>query len=166
MNIRKATIQDIPLIRRISNETWPVTYGEILSQEQIAYMLDMMYSETALHQQLSHPDQEFFIAEENGTAYGFMGIQWNYPATGTTKLHKIYVLPSAQGKQVGKRLIQYIIGLLDSKNQSIIALNVNRNNKARSFYEHLGFTITGEEDIDIGNGYLMEDYIMECRINA
>ena len=165
MNIRKATIQDIPLIRRISEETWPATYGEILSEKQIAYMLEMMYSEKSLQQQFSHPDQEFFIAEENGTAYGFIGVQWNYPVAGTTKLHKIYVLPSAQGKQVGKRLIHFIIELLDSKNQSVIALNVNRYNKARSFYEHLGFTIVGEEDIDIGNGYLMEDYIMQLTVD-
>ncbi len=165
MTIRKATLWDIPLIRRISQETWPAAYGEILSKEQIGYMLELMYSETALHQQLSHPDQEFFIAEEDGTAYGFMGIQWNYPVTGTTKLHKIYVLPSAQGKQVGKRLIQHLIDLLKTKDQSIIALNVNRNNKAKSFYEHLGFRVVGEEDIDIGSGYLMEDYIMQLTVD-
>ena len=50
-----------------------------------------------------------------------------------------------------------------SKTNNIIALtlNVNRFNKAIDFYLKNGFKIIKEENIEIGNGFLMEDYVME-----
>jgi len=160
MNITKASFSDIPTIRKIVNITWPHTYGASLSKEQIAYMLANIYSEEALNEQFSHPDHVFLLAEEDGIVYGFAGIQFNYPAEGTTKLNKIYILPSAQGKNIGRTLIGHILQLAAAEQQSDLLLNVNRYNKARQFYEKIGFSVVREENIDIGNGYLMEDYVM------
>ena len=77
------------------------------------------------------------------------------------KLHKIYALPDQQGKGIGKFIINYISGEIKPIGATALQLNVNRYNKAKGFYEKLGFKVIGEEDIDIGNGYLMNDYIME-----
>jgi ribosomal protein S18 acetylase RimI-like enzyme len=43
-------------------------------------------------------------------------------------------------------------------------VNVNRHNKALHFYEKYGFKIIREEDIDIGEGYFMNDYVMELKL--
>ena len=48
--------------------------------------------------------------------------------------------------------------------QKAIFLNVNKYNKARFFYEKLGFTIVKDEVIEIGNGYVMDDFVMEVAI--
>ena len=45
-------------------------------------------------------------------------------------------------------------------------LNVNRFNKSVDFYKNLGFIIIGEEDIDIGKEYLMEDFVMELKLKG
>jgi diamine N-acetyltransferase len=82
------------------------------------------------------------------------------------KLHKLYVLPAEQGKGTGKALIEFIINDIKSKNARALRLNVNRYNNARSFYERLNFKIISTEDIDIGNGFFMNDYIMELKIQA
>ena len=55
--------------------------------------------------------------------------------------------------------------LAKENNSSYFILNVNRYNKATDFYIKLGFEISYEEDIDIGNGFLMEDYVMKKRLS-
>jgi ribosomal protein S18 acetylase RimI-like enzyme len=69
-------------------------------------------------------------------------------------------MPDAQGKGLGKILIEETESQAIKRRNSKLSLNVNRQNKARFFYEKLGFKIAYTEDIDIGNGYLMKDYVM------
>lgn len=69
-------------------------------------------------------------------------------------------MPDAQGKGLGKILIEETESQAIKKRNSKLLLNVNRQNKARLFYEKLGFKIAYSEDIEIGNGYLMNDYVM------
>jgi diamine N-acetyltransferase len=161
MEIRRAFAEDIPAIRQVADVTWPVTYGDILSSLQIDYMLTHMYSTEKLNEQLNGAGHCFFVAEEEQKVIGFVAVQLNFPSEKTIKLHKIYLLPDQQGKQLGRKLIDFVVRLAKTESQSFISLNVNRYNKARSFYEKMGFAIVSEEDIDIGNGYLMEDYVME-----
>lgn len=80
---------------------------------------------------------------------------------GMTKLHKIYVLPEAQGKGIGKALMEEVIAKAKNKGQLALSLNVNRENKAVAYYKSLGFKIIKTEDILIGNGFFMNDYVME-----
>ena len=42
-----------------------------------------------------------------------------------------------------------------------IILNVNKANNAKNVYESQGFTVRKELVLDIGGGYVMDDYIME-----
>ena len=77
MTLRAVTVSDIPMVRAIAHATWPVCYAGIITPAQIAYMLDLMYSEAALHGQLTH-GHEFLSAENNGTAIGFAGFEHRY----------------------------------------------------------------------------------------
>jgi ribosomal protein S18 acetylase RimI-like enzyme len=119
-----------------------------------------MYNTDTLSKQIEEGHQ-FFVGEENGEAIGFMGIQTHYPDDHSTKIHKLYVLPEIHGKGIGKSMVHLAIQVAQSSNNDRLILNVNRFNKAVSFYKHIGFTILFEENIDIGNGFLMEDYVME-----
>lgn len=151
----------LPIVREIALVTWPHTFGEILSQQQISYMLDMMYSPAALQEQTENKNTVFLLADVDGTFGGFAGYELNYKQQPVCKLHKIYILPSMQGKQVGKALIEAVTRIAREAGMQRLSLNVNRENKAVGFYERIGFTKTGEEDIDIGNGFFMNDAIME-----
>ena len=90
-----------------------------------------------------------------------MGLEPNYPDSGFLRVHKIYIHPEAQGKGLGRSLINHAIDVAFDLDLTSIHLNVNRFNKAVDFYKNIGFKVIGEEDIDIGKGYLMEDFIME-----
>ncbi len=165
IHFKEAGIKDIPLIRELTYAVWPQTYAEILTPEQTAYMLNMMYSEASLQHQINTQLHRFIIAFSDDNAVGFAS--WS-PAPGEKiyRLHKIYVLQNQQGKGIGKKLIAHIIAAIRPKGAAILELNVNRNNKARDFYIRQGFRVAREEDIAIGNGYFMNDYVMQKSINV
>ncbi len=161
-SIRKTTYIDIPLIRELTYKVWPQTYASILSPEQITYMLDMMYSEESLKKQMNEGAQFIIVYDELEPA-GFASYQ--QIETGVYKLHKIYVLPSQQGKGTGRFIIDQVIQEIKNKGALSLKLQVNINNKAKSFYEKLGFREKELINLDIGNGFFMNDYIMEKTIS-
>ncbi|MEO6610891.1 MAG: GNAT family N-acetyltransferase [Chitinophagaceae bacterium] len=156
-SIQNATIADIPLIRDLTYKIWPQTYAPILSTEKISYMLDMMYSEASLQKQMEEGCW-FIIVYEGDEPVGFAAYQETAPRQ--YKLHKIYVLPSQQGKGTGRFLIDHILSVIKQLGAQSLELQVNRQNKAKGFYEKLGFMVTREMDLDIGGGHFMNDYIM------
>ncbi|SOD80182.1 GNAT family N-acetyltransferase [Spirosoma fluviale] len=163
ITVTTATEHDLPIIREIAHQTWPSTFGEILSAEQIAYMLDMMYSMDALKRQVHEKNHVFLLAQEaESQAYlGFTSYEFDYKGLLKTKIHKIYLLPASQGKGVGKLLINRVAKIAWTHGNATLSLNVNKYNKAIQFYERMGFSTVDTETIDIGNGFLMEDYVME-----
>lgn len=156
--IRHATTEDIPLIRKLTFKVWPQTYSDILTLDQIDYMLEMMYSPSSLEKQMKD-GCVFVILYDNDNAVGFASYQ--LLGNGVAKLHKIYILPSQQGKGTGNFLLDYIIRKVKEQGAMSLQLQVNRNNTAKVFYEKKGFEVIEEADFDIGNGYFMNDYVME-----
>jgi len=158
--IRSLSIDETPLIQALAYKTWPIAYKEILSQAQLDYMLNWMYSIESLTQQLQEGHHYFGIYEADEIV-GFLDIQPNYPEIGVLKLNKIYVLPACHGKGFGFQLMQFAINFAENEQQKTIELQVNRQNKAKDFYTKIGFTIKEEKDFDIGNGYFMNDFVMQ-----
>lgn len=161
ITITEAKLNDIKLIQEIAHATWPITYGEILSKEQLEYMLDLIYSDEALTNQYNKKEQLFYLISENEINLGFIGIEHQYKGEAITKIHKIYLMPETQGKGIGKKVIDEIQKLAIDNNSKALLLNVNRFNSALGFYKKIGFEVAEEVNIEIGNGYLMEDYVME-----
>ena len=152
---------DIPLIRELTFKVWPQTYSAIITKEQIDFMLEMMYSEASLTEQMNNGNQ-FIIINDTNEPVGFAAYQEIEPSL--FKLHKIYILATQQGKGTGKFLINHIIHIIKQLGAVSLQLQVNRDNKARFFYEKNGFTIIQEADFDIGNGFFMNDYVMEKKM--
>lgn len=177
-----ATPTDYETIRKIAHATWPETFGHILSGAQIDYMLRMMYSVDELEKQAAdgvvfkllleaqrgnknvNPNPNYLrAAVTRFRPVGYVGYQQDY-LPGTTKIHKIYLLPGTQGKGYGKAMIREVAMIARNAGQSKLRLDVNHQNKAIGFYEHLGFEKIERCDTEIGNGYLMEDWIMEMAL--
>jgi len=164
MKILEATENHIFIIQSLSKVVWPETFRDILSEEQIAYMMDMMYSTSALQTQMREQNHNYLILQDNDEYTGYLSYEVNYKNTGLTKVHKIYVLPSAQGKGYGRFLIEAAEKIASVNQSTGLSLNVNRFNKAIDFYKRIGFEIVSHEDIDIGNGFLMQDYVMNKQL--
>lgn len=157
---KEATLSDIPIIRDLASQVWEPTYGAILSDEQLNYMFDMMYSEASLHEQMTKLNQLFFLFYNQEEPVGYLSLEKEQ--NNTYILQKIYALPDKQGKGLGRYMINtastYIASLTNEA--FTIKLFVNRHNKSVNFYSHLGFSIIDTRDHHIGNNYYMNDYIM------
>ena len=160
MNIRLATALELPILESLAREIWPHTYADIITSEQMEFMLNWMYSSETLvtQQQAGH---EFYILEKDSTDIGFLAIE---QAGDELKVNKVYILPTAQGLGAGKKLMGKAIERAKAKQCTYIFLQVNRANKAKFFYDKLGFSIRSEEKFDIGNGFFMNDYVMELAL--
>lgn len=164
IKITEASIEDITKIQNIAHTTWPITYGKILAKEQLDYMLDLIYSDEALTGQMEKKEQLFYLISEDETTLGFIGIEHHYKNQPVTRIHKIYILPETQGKGIGKKVVEEIQKLALENHSASLSLNVNRFNSALGFYKNIGFEIKEEVNIEIGNGFLMEDYVMEKKL--
>ncbi len=161
MTIRRATTDDIPAIRAIALEAWPAAYfPKILSAPQLAYMLDLLYSERVLLEAMSAKNQHFFLLEDEGVPTGFASCTPRFARSTVTHLNKLYVLPKVKGQGVGKRLLEHVLAFSAEQGDRVIELNVNKRNEAIGFYERMGFSVIREEVIDIGSGYVMDDFVM------
>ncbi|WP_222838193.1 GNAT family N-acetyltransferase [Chitinophaga pinensis] len=157
--IEIATITDIPIIQQLRDEIWRPTYKDLLSPEQIEYMLEMMYSTAALSSQMTEKAHRFLLLYDDQRPIGFASYS-NTDEAGVFKLQKIYLHSDYQGKGVGKLLLDNVVERVLAENGKILELDVKKDNKARFFYEKQGFSIFKEKDTDIGNGYWMLDYVM------
>lgn len=154
---------EVFVVNHLAHEIWPHTYGDILSKDQLDYMLEWLYNINTLEEkvQIGHL---YYLLKEDGVIRGYMALEANYPDAGYLRIHNLYIQPSRQGKGLGRALINHAIDVAFDLDLVKLHLNVNRFNRALEFYKHIGFNIIGEEDIDIGRGYLMEDYILELNM--
>ena len=156
LKYKKAVADDIPVIAGLADRIWRKHYPDIITVEQIEYMLKNMYSSANLLKQMNE-GHEYTLAYINEKPVGYISISTkdkrNY------FLHKFYVEVEGQRKGIGSELFTHILQQLNTP--GTIELTVNRKNyKAINFYFKHGFVIKEIADFDIGNGYFMNDFIM------
>ncbi len=162
--IKKATTADCTLIQKLAQQIFPVTYQDILTPEQTDYMMEWMYAPDNIRRQMEEEGHVYFLAYEECEAAGYVSVQQQ--GEDLFHLQKIYVLPYYQGAHCGSFLFREAIRYIKEVHPRpcLMELNVNRNNKALHFYEHMGMRKLREGDFPIGNGYYMNDYIMGMEI--
>jgi GNAT superfamily N-acetyltransferase len=163
--VREADKDDLRIVQGLALMIWPVAYNAIISAAQIDYMLMKMYSLEVLEKQLSE-NQKFVILYDSAEPVGFASFG---PKPNDEKevyrLNKLYLLPTRQGKGIGKFLLDFIVGAVSKIGGRVLELNVNKQNPARDFYARNGFDIIREEVLDIGNGNVMDDYVMQLKLS-
>ena len=156
IKLRKAGFEDVTLIGELAELIWRQHYTAIIGEKQIDYMLRMMYSPDALREQMEKKNHIFYLIEEKGKALGFISV--NEVSKGDWFLNKFYIDQSKAAKGIGTRTFAIIREIL---NPDKITLTVNRGNyKTINFYFKLGFIIEKTAVFDIGNGYVMDDFVM------
>lgn len=172
--IRKATTGDIKAIQQMAEITFRHTYRNILTPEQMEYMMQWMYSDDSLAGQMADGHVFHIISTQEGRDIGYVSYSKESDVPTLFHLHKIYLLPDMQGLGLGAMLLRH------AEKEMIVAaagkpvryeLNVNRGNSAVTFYEHMGMRKDRQGDFDIGNGFYMNDYIMAkdikpCDVNT
>ncbi len=153
--------QQIPIVQQLAREIWEEHYIKIISKQQIDYMLDLFYSSEKIQSEIEEGViWEMLIDEGNPIGYLVCKIE-------SDKLYisKIYLKAETRGKGLGKLLLHRAVELAKQNNKNSIYLNVNKHNTdSISFYERMGFVKIDEGVFDIGNGYVMDDFILELML--
>jgi GNAT superfamily N-acetyltransferase len=158
--IVRATEAGLPAISELAGVIWRACYPGIITMEQIDYMLARMYPPDVLREEIRSQGIRYDRLRLDGELAGFA----SYGPTsepGVIKLHKLYILPEMQGRGLGSRLLQHVEGEVRAGAGRRLILSVNkRNAKAITAYKRNGFVIVESVVTDIGNGFVMDDYIM------
>lgn len=182
--IRRADKTDMPIIRAMAEVAFRHTYREILSSEQMEYMMEWMYSAESLERQLQE-GHVYGILNREGKDVGYVSYNRERLEDDEVVFHlqKIYLLPEWQGVGLGERLLTWAeermrdevkalqaretekgaLKAQEAEKEALKAryeLNVNRQNGAVGFYEHMGLEKLRTGDFAIGEGFFMNDYIM------
>ncbi len=158
MTIRPATIDDILLLRSLAERIWRACYPGIITVEQIEFMLGWMYSEEQIRKEILE-GVSWELAQEDATAIGFLSYQLE--SDGRVKLNKIYLLPEHQGRGHSRVLLEHIMHRAGELGGRDVWMQVNKGNtRAIAAYQKAGFHIESEAVFDIGNGFVMDDYLM------
>lgn len=161
--IQKAAGEEVLIIHQLAHQIYPPTYIDVLSQEQIDFMLENIYCISALKKSM-HDGQEFYLLfDENQRAVGFMALLEKKNTSLLLRIEKLYLLPETQGKGCGALLINFSTNEALKRNITTLELNVNRGNKAYYFYLKQGFLVTQAVDIPYYK-YILDDYIMRKKV--
>jgi len=156
LTIRKANLDDVHTIAFLAHKIWNEHYLSIISQAQIDFMLDKMYSEESLTEQMNLGHQFYLVSQEN-VALGYCS--FSKKEEGNYFVNKFYVDVSSHRSGIGTQLLNHVLQQIPD--YKTIELAVNReNHKAINFYFKQGFTIKNTFDLEIGGGFYMNDFLM------
>lgn len=158
IQLRPITEKDIQTVRKLAGEIWNEYYIKILPQAQINYMLNLFYNTDLIRNEINS-GIAWEILFENNNPIGYLVTKLE-----PEKLYisKIYLKDETRGKGYGRSLLKRAIELAKLNNKKAIYLNVNKFNKnSIDFYEKNNFQKVKEGVFDIGNGFVMDDYIYE-----
>ncbi len=147
----------------LAKQIWNEYSIRFISQEQIDYMLDKFQSEEAVKNQINFQRYQYYFLEEDGQNIGYFAVQ---PQKDNLFLSKIYIDKNHRGKGYGRKAFtNAIVEIAKEKELPKITLTVNKYNfPSIMVYEKLGFQRVNSVETDIGNGYIMDDYIYEFEL--
>ena len=150
-----ATSHDIATIYNLAVKIWNYHYVPIIGKEQVDFMLQNMYSEKALVEQMQVKKHQFYIVNHDENTIGYISIS----GTKDVFIHKFYIDQDVQSKGIGTDVFNAIKKI--NQTAKTYKLTVNRKNfTAINFYFKNGFKIESIKDFDIGGGYIMNDFVM------
>lgn len=157
--IQLAKTTDIPRIAALADKIWHMTYDHLIGCDQVNYMLKKYQSEEAIEHAIAYEQYTYFIAVAEKQILGFCGLQ---PQKDRLFVSKIYVDSSFHGQGLARAFFEKACSFAKKCKKSTLYLTVNKENtNAIAVYQHLGFQISNSVATDIGQGYIMDDYIME-----
>ena len=161
--VKVETDEQIKELCELAKKIWNEYSICFINQEQIDYMLEKFQSEDAVKNQINFQRYQYFFLEEDGENFGYFALQ---PQKDSLFLSKIYIDKEHRGKgYVRKAFNNAIVEIAKEKELPKITLTVNKYNlPSIAVYEKLGFLRTKSVETDIGNGYIMDDYIYEFEL--
>lgn len=156
------TPQDIEQTAKMADSIWHEYFTPLIGEAQVAYMLAKFQSASAITRQIESEHMQYFRIMQDGSIVGYTGIRED---ADSLFLSKLYIEKSHRGKGLARQTATFLADRCRARQLSKIWLTVNRHNSPTiAAYQKLGFVIVREQVADIGEGFVMDDYIMEMAL--
>ena len=156
------TQEQIKILADTANIVWHEAFKNIITLAQIEYMIEKFQSFNALSEVINKNNYLYYLIKFDNNVAGYTGL---HEENEKLFLSKLYILKEYRGKQIASKTFEFVESLAKQKKLKSVWLTVNRNNKhAIDVYKHRGFVVTRTQVADIGNGFVMDDYVFEKEI--
>ncbi len=157
-----ATDNEIKNIATLANEIWHQHFVPIIGIDQVDYMVEKFQSYPAITAQIRDNGYEYFQIFIDDTLAGYTGV---HAEDGALFLSKLYIHESFRGNHLATKAHHFLINICKERGLKKIWLTCNKHNdNTLAIYDHLGYKVTDEQVADIGNGFVMDDYILTYEI--
>lgn len=155
----KARPEQAAELAALAKIIWEEHFTPIIGEKQVAYMLDKFQSEHAMRQQMDSEGYEYYFFLWDGEKAGYTGIRKDGDSL---FLSKLYVKKEYRGRKISRAAIEFLLDCCHQENLKKIWLTCNKyNSNTLAVYKALGFTVARAQVTDIGEGYVMDDYVLE-----
>lgn len=151
--------EQLDAIAVMAREIWYEYYVPIIGPAQVDYMVAKFQTAEAMAAQVAS-GYEYFVVRRSTSDVGYFALQAQ-PEERRLFLSKLYLLGRSRGAGTGRACMEFIERLGRERGLGLLWLTVNKGNPSVKVYERLGFRIAAEIVIDIGGGFVMDDYRME-----
>jgi GNAT superfamily N-acetyltransferase len=152
------TAEQLATVAALAHEIWYEYYVPLIGRAQVDYMVAKFQNVAAMQSQIDQ-GYEYFLVRREDRDIGYCAVQQQ--ADGALFLSKLYLHKSARGSGTGRGCMEFIEGLARRRGLNLLWLTVNKGNAAVQAYQRLGFRIAADLVMDIGGGFVMDDYRME-----
>ncbi len=154
---------DFDTVAKLADTIWHAHYSTMISTAQIAYMLDGRYVPERMREYLESDQRWMWVLRVDGTPAGYCSCSLGDDAA--MKLEQLYLLSTHKGKGLGGAMLDHVQAHARALGRSRLYLTVNKGNTDTiAIYRKSGFVVREETVFDIGNGYAMDDYVMEKQL--
>lgn len=154
---------EVGIVSDLAHRIWPQVYPSIISEEQIRYMLEWMYSPEALRRDIRDKRVTYALIRLGGEVAGYIGCG---PEEDALFLHKLYLLPEHAGRGLGAAALDWVFRRAGEMGLPLVKLRVNKSNTgAVRAYLRAGFVFEQDIIADIGGGFVMDDHVMVRHLN-
>lgn len=161
VELRKVEVDEIDELSRLATKIVREHYDPIIGEETNTYMLNLFQTPQGIQKQLDE-GYEMLWAILDGVKVGYFAFK---PKDGKMYLNKLYIDKEYRGKKIASTIFDYLVKRTKSQNMTKIFLNVNKHNdNTLAIYKHLGFVKIRAELNPIGQGYYMDDYVLEYTV--
>lgn len=161
--LKVETDEELHEVADLATEIWHECFPGIISMEQIEYMVEKFQSYQAMKEQIYGQGYSYLAVREDGKLCGYIGVK---PEDDERFfLSKLYLRADKRGKGIASSMLNRVFDEARRSGKKLVYLTVNRhNNHAVAVYKKTGFIITRQAVADVGNGFVMDDYIMEYKL--
>ncbi len=153
---------EVNIVADLAKTIWNEHYVPIIGQDQVDYMIDNFQSAQTISHQIEKDGYEYYLISSDSQPIGYIGINLREE---DLFLSKFYLLKESRGLGIGSEALAFIIGRAHELHASAVSLTVNKNNaNSINAYLKMGFQNMGPVVTEIGNGYVMDDYVMRISL--